>query len=335
MRVLAGDIGGTNARLAVVEIAPGGTARILHSARYSSQSYSGLAPIVRQFQAEVDVPVESAAFGIAGPVVEGEVKTSNIPWHISARALAEEIGIRRTVLLNDFEAVGNGAPWLGRENVATLQEGERVERGTIALIGAGTGLGEGFLVWQGGRYMVYPSEGGHVDFAARGELQWGLAKWIRAEYGNASYERVVSGPGLLNVYRYLAESGFAPERPEVRAEMESEDPAAIISRRALAGTDPLCAKTLDIFISVYGAQAGNLALTVLATGGVYLAGGIAPRILEKLRGGVFLESFSQKGRFSGLMAKVPVHVILSQEVGLIGAAAEALRVAALTLDNAS
>ncbi|HEV2131787.1 MAG TPA: glucokinase, partial [Longimicrobiaceae bacterium] len=279
------------------------------------------------------VPVDAAAFGIAGPVVEGEVNASNIPWHVSTRLLAEAIGIPCTVLLNDFEAVGHGAPWLGPEDVATLQEGERVERGTIALIGAGTGLGEGFLVWQGDRYVVYPSEGGHVDFAARDELQWGLAKWIRAEYGNASYERVVSGPGLLNVYRYLAESGFAPEQPQVRAQMESEDPAAVISGHALAGTDALCIKALDLFVSVYGAQAGNLALTVLATGGVYLAGGIAPRILEKLRGGVFLESFTQKGRFSGLVARMPVHVILSPEVGIIGAAAEALRVA-LTPDDA-
>lgn len=327
MKVLAGDIGATNARLAVVEIGEGGTARILHATRYPSQEYPGLAPIIRQFQAEWHVPVASAAFGIAGPVVEGEVSASNLPWHISTRALAAEIGVSRTILINDFEAVGAGVPWLDGDDLATLQDAEPVEGGTIGLIGAGTGLGEGFLVWHDGIYEVYPSEGGHADFAARDELQWGLAQWLRAEYGNASYERVLSGPGLVNVYRYLIASGYAAEPIEVREEMKREAPAAVISRRGLAGTDALSMRALDIFASVYGAQAGNLALTVMATGGIYLAGGIAPQILPKLRSAGFIEAFTRKGRLTGFLSRVPVHVILSPEVGIIGAAAVALRAA--------
>lgn len=327
MKVLAGDIGGTNARLAVVEVVAGAPPTILHSSQYPSRDFDGLAPIVREFRRAVDAHVESAAFGLAGPVVGDECRTPNLPWRIDRRALAEEVGIPRTALLNDFRALGYGIPWLRPTEVLTLQEGEPMAAGPIAILGAGTGLGEGFLLWGGTGYEVHSSEGGHADLAARDELQWGLVRYLRAEFGNASYERILSGPGLVNAYRFLAQSGYAPEQPAVREEMQRHDPAAVVSRHGLAGDDELCSRALEMFVSVYGAQAGNLALTVLATGGVFLAGGIAPRIVDRLRGGTFLDAFRQKGRLTPFLSTVPVYVVTSGDVAVIGAAVAASRLA--------
>ena len=322
MKVLAGDIGGTHARLALVEVTDGAT-RIVHDRRFASRSAPGLAPIVRGYLAQAPAAPERACFGIAGPVVDGECRTPNLPWMVSAPALAADIGIPHTTIINDFDAAGYGLGRLGPADLVTLQPGMRAEHGTIALIGAGTGLGQGFLVWDGGRYRVHASEGGHVNFAARDAVEWGLRGTLMDEFGHVSYERILSGAGLAHLYSYLAVTGFAAERPEVRLEMERDDPAAVVSRHALAGDDPLSVKALDIFASVYGAQAGNLALTVLATGGVYLAGGIAPRIIAKLGDGTFLAAFRGKGRLSDLVARIPVHVIMSPDVGLLGAAAAA------------
>ena len=322
MKVLAGDIGGTHARLALVEVTDGAT-RIVHDRRFASRSAPGLAPIVRGYLAQAPAAPERACFGIAGPVVDGECRTPNLPWMVSAPALAADIGIPHTTIINDFDAAGYGLGRLGPADLVTLQPGMRAEHGTIALIGAGTGLGQGFLVWDGGRYRVHASEGGHVNFAARDAVEWGLRGTLMDEFGHVSYERILSGAGLAHLYSYLAVTGFAAERPEVRLEMERDDPAAVVSRHALAGDDPLSVKALDIFASVYGAQAGNLALTVLATGGVYLAGGIAPRIITKLKDGTFMTAFRSKGRLSGLVARMPVHAIMSPDVGLLGAAAAA------------
>jgi glucokinase len=322
MRVLAGDIGGTNARLALVEVTDA-TTRILHERRYPSSSAPGFAPIVRRYLDEVREIPERACYGIAGPVVDGECRTPNLPWTVSARALAADSGIRCTTIINDFDAAGHGVGRLGPADLVTLQDGVPVEHGAIALIGAGTGLGEGFLTWDGGRYRVHPSEGGHVNFAARNEVEWRLRNSLMDEFGHVSYERILSGPGLAQLYSHLAATGVAAERPEVRREMEHGDPAAVVSRHALAGDDPLSVKALDIFASAYGSQAGNLALTVLATGGVYVAGGIAPRIVAKLRDGAFMTAFRSKGRLSDLAARIPVHVIVSPDVGLLGAAVAA------------
>ena len=322
MKVLAGDIGGTNARLALVEVSDTALP-ILHERRYPSGSAPGLAPIVRRYLAEAGMAPERACFGIAGPVVDGECRTPNLPWTVSARALAADIGIPRTTIINDFDAAGYGLGRLGPADLVTLQPGAPVEHGTIALIGAGTGLGEGFLTWDGARYRVHASEGGHVNFAARDAVEWGLRGALLDEFGHVSYERLLSGAGLARLYSYLAATGFAAELPEVRQEMQQDDPAAAVSRHGLAGDDPLSVKALDIFVSVYGSQAGNLALTVLATGGVYIAGGIAPRIAAKLRDGTFLAAFRSKGRLSDLAARIPVHLIVSPDVGLLGAAVAA------------
>jgi len=322
MKVLAGDIGGTHARLALVDVT-GETARILHEGRFPSRSAPGLAPIVRGYLAQTRAAPERACFGIAGPVVDGECRTPNLPWTVSASALAADIGIPHTAIINDFDAAGFGLSRLRPSDLVTLQAGTPVAHGAIALIGAGTGLGEGFLTWDGDRYRVHASEGGHVNFAARNDVEWGLRNSLMDEFGHVSYERVLSGPGLAQLYVHLAATGVAAERAEVRREMEQGDPAAVVSRHGLAGDDPLCVRALDLFASAYGSQAGNLALTVLATGGVYVAGGIAPRIVAKLQDGTFMAAFRSKGRLSDLAARIPVHVIVSPDVGLLGAAVAA------------
>jgi glucokinase len=322
MRVLAGDVGGTNARLAIADLA-GGTPRIVKERRYSSADAPGLAPIVGRFLDWAGEDVERACFGIAGPVVDGECRTPNLPWTVSARALARDIGINATSIINDFVAAAYGVGCLGPADLVTLQEGKPAERGTIALIGAGTGLGQGFLVWDGARYRVQASEGGHADFAADGEATWTLRMSLVDEWGRVSWERVLSGAGLAHLYRHLAAGGLADERPDVRREMVDGDPAAVVTRHALEGDDPISVKSLEVFVTAYGAQAGNLALTVLATGGVYLAGGIAPRIVSKLRDGTFIRAFRNKGRLAELMNRIPVHVIVSPDVGLLGAACAA------------
>jgi glucokinase len=326
MMVLAGDVGGTNARLAMVEL-NGAGARIARESKYLSREYPGLTPIVHQFRDEVTIRPDRACFGVACPVVGDDCTAPNLPWTINARALATEIGIPRTALLNDFVAVGYGIELLEPSDLVTLQEGSPVPHGPIALIGAGTGLGQGFLLWQEDHYRVLPSEGGHADFGPRDELQDGLLESLRGQFGRVSWERLLSGAGLLNAYRYLLTSESAPEQPSVRDEMEREDPASVITRHGLAKTDRLSERALDLFCEIWGAQAGNLALTVASTGGVYLAGGIAPRIVERLKSGSFVAAFRDKGRMSELLSRIPVHVIMNPRVGLLGAAAVAGRMA--------
>ena len=322
MKVLTGDIGGTNARLAVVEVTAGVT-RIVYERRFPTHDTPGLAPIVREFLAGAGPTPQRACFGIACPVVDGDCRTPNLPWTVNARILAADIGIADTYIINDFDAVGYGLDRLAPADFVTLQPGTPVLHGTIALIGAGTGLGEGFLVWEGERYGVHPSEGGHATFAARDAVEWGLRSALRDEFGHVSCERILSGGGLVRLYRHLAATAFAPEQPKVVGEMERGDAAAVVSEHALAGDDRLAVKALDVFASVYGAQAGDLALTMLATGGVYLAGGIAPRIASKLADGTFIAAFRDKGRLSDLASRIPVHVIMNPDVGLLGAAAMA------------
>jgi glucokinase len=322
--VLGGDVGGTNARLAAVEL-DGRTARIVREQKYRSRDYPGLAPIVHRFFEEGGDRPDRACFGIACPVVGDDCTAPNLPWTINARQLAAEIEIPRTTIINDFVAVGYGIESLGPSDLATLQEGKLEPQGPIALIGAGTGLGQGFLLWERDHYRVLASEGGHGDFAPRGALQVGLLEFLGREFDRVSWERLLSGPGMVNTYRYLLASAVAPEQATVRTEMGQEDPAAVIARHALAGTDCLSDRALDLFCEILGAQAGNLALTVVATGGVYLAGGIAPRIVERLRSGPFLKAFRDKGRLSELLSRIPVHVIMNPNVALLGAAAVAGR----------
>jgi glucokinase len=321
MRVLAGDIGGTHARLAVIEIDQQ-SIQVERTRSYRSLEFPGLAPIVLDFLTWVGGGLDRACFGIACPVVGGECETPNLPWTVNARRLAAEIGIPRTRIINDLDAIAFGIARLDGDDLVTLQPGVPVEHGVIGILGAGTGLGQAFLVWDGARYQPHASEGGHATFAARTDLEWELHRSLAAQFGHVSCERVLSGPGLVNVYQFLASREGAREQPEVRAAVAAEG-AVAISRFALDGSDALSAAAMDIFVSVYGAAAGNLALTVLATGGMYIVGGIAPAIVNKLGQGEFMAAFHDKGRLGTLLAKVPVHVVMNPSVGLFGAAVAA------------
>lgn len=324
MRVLAGDVGGTSTRLAIVDV-DADDARLLYKRRFASTDFPGLAPIVRAFLTDVADTPGSACVGMACPVLNGQCNPTNLSWTVDTRTLALEIGIPRTEVINDIQAVGHAVPRLRSADLETLQTGEPTDGGPMALIGAGTGLGEAFVTSSGDAYQVHASEGGHTSFSARSDLEWGLRASLADTFGHVSSERVVSGPGLVSIYRYLAAIGKAEEQASVRAEMDRSDPAAVISGQALAGTDTLSAQALDMFASAYGARAGDLALTVMATGGVYVTGGIAPRIVPKLRDGTFMTAFRDKGRLSGILARVPVSVIVNPDVGLVGAAVVAMR----------
>lgn len=324
VRVLCGDIGGTNARLAIVEI-DDEHAHVLHERRYSSKSFPGLSAIVRRFLAEVSDPPSQACFGIPCPIVDGKCVGTNLSWAIDARSLAADIGIRDTTLINDLHAVGEGVGRLQTKDLVGLQAGEPAPHGVKGIIGAGTGLGQAFLVWNGTRYVVHDSEGGHASFSPRNAAEWRLRRALATKFGHVSRERVVSGPGLVSIYRHLAETGVEVEQSHVRAEMERGDPAAVIGRHGVARTDALSWHALDMFVSAYGATAGNLALTVMAKAGVYVAGGIAPQILPKLLDGTFMRAFLEKGRLTPVLARIPVHVIVNPHVALIGAACVAFR----------
>lgn len=323
MIVLAGDVGGTHARLAIADVRNGGPVHLVMERRYPSPEYPGLAPIVREFLREVSARPERACFGVACQLEGDECAAANLPWTIRVGELASAIGIRATRVINDFSAAGHGIACLSAGDLATLQAGEPDHRGPAVLVGAGTGLGEGFLLWDGTHHRVVPSEGGHAGFAARDERQFALAQYLRKAHGHASWERVLSGPGLVDTYRFLASSGAASESEAVKAAMAREDPAAVVTRFGLGGSDALCAATLDLFVDAFGALAGDLALAFVATGGVYLAGGIAPRLVDRLGDGRFLRAFCDKGRKAAFLARVPVHVVLSPDVGLLGAAAAA------------
>ena len=310
MLILAADIGGTNTRLALIETTGSG-ARILERDSADSRAITSLVPRVQRFLAGKPVPAR-ACFAVAGPVVDGTVQTTNLPWTIRTAELAREIGIPDTTLINDFAAVGESLALLSPAELFTLQAGRRDPTGPVALIGAGTGLGQGFLFHDGTRYRVRASEGGHASFAARTAREWRLRTWLEQRVGPVSWEGVLSGRGLSATYQCLSGSSTADE------------PAAI-SARGLDGSDPAAVEALDLFAAAYGAQAGNLALTALASGGVYVAGGIAPRLIAKLTDGTFMRAFREKGELEAFLARAPVQVIMSPDAGLLGAAAVAAR----------
>lgn len=322
MRVLAGDIGGTHARLGLFEVALDGSGRpvSLREETCRSGDFGGLAEVARAFLEREEAPVDAASFAVAGPATGDAYRLPNLGWVIREAELAEALGIPRLRVLNDFDAIGHGLPCLEDEETATLQEGRPRPRAPIALVGPGTGLGVAYLTWCEGGYRVGSSEGGHAGFAPADPLECELLGWLEGRHGRVSWERVLSGPGLVDLYRFLRERGEAPEREEVRRAMEAGDAAEVISERALKGTDPLCGLALDRFVSALGRLAGDLALLFQAEGGLYLAGGIPPAILPRLREGAFLEALRAKGRLRGLVERVPVRVILNTDVGLLGAA---------------
>jgi glucokinase len=325
-RLLAADVGGTKTLLAVVEMHHDAV-EIVRQERYESGKFDGLVPMLREFGVDQE-QLDAGCFAVAGPVVDGVSETSNLPWIIRAQEIAQVARLRHVELINDFAAVGWGIPHLGPADLATLQPGKPAANGPIAYIGAGTGCGQGFMIWDpaANGYQVLPSEGGHGDFAPRDEIEIAILEYLSRQHGHVSYERLLSGMGIHNIYKALVEELGRAEAPGVRAELDRDDPAAVITRHAQAGSDATCAEAIDRFIAIYGAEAGNLALRVLAVGGVYIAGGIAPRMVDRLRAGTFTRAFSDKGRLAPLSAQIPVHVILNTQVGLLGAAACAARV---------
>jgi glucokinase len=322
--LLAGDIGGTKTNLAVFSPKEGLRAP-LAEATFPSGDYPSLEALVNEFMARVDLPVERASFGVAGPVEEGRASVTNLPWTMDEAQLEEALDISSVRLLNDLAAIAHAVPFLEPLELHTLNEGEPVKGGTLAVVAPGTGLGEAFLTWEGSRYATHPSEGGHADFAPTNELEVGLWGYLLDRLDHVSYEQVCSGLGLPNVYAYLKESGYAEEPDWLSEELAAaKDPNPVIVKAALERKSELCVATLNTFVSILGAEAGNMALKVLATGGVYLGGGIPPRILPALEEERFMQAFVSKGRFADVLARVPVHVILSPKSALLGAACHGL-----------
>ena len=319
--ILAGDVGGTKVHLALYEIS-GGNLKQVRDRQFPAREYKGLEVILKEFL--VAEKVTAACFGVPGPVHEGPMRLTNLPWTLDRRELARDLKIDHVFFVNDLQANGYGIAELKAEQIYTLSEGDARQVGNRALISAGTGLGEGFLVWDGRDYVPYPSEGGHADFAPRNEDEIDLLRFLRKKYnGHISFERVVSGMGLTSIYEFLRDVRGMEEPAWLAEQMTQEDPNAAITESALKGTSEICEKALDMFVSVFGAEAGNLALKILSVGGLYVGGGIAPRILEKLKDGTFMKAFTDKGRLSPLLVNMPVRVILESGTALIGAAAYA------------
>ena len=323
MLIFAGDVGGTSTRLAYFQ-AERGELIPLAEEHYPSAEHASLYEIVRLFGAQHPlITPERACFGIAGPIVGGRVKTPNLPWSIESSELARAAALPALQIINDLAANTHGISALKEADFCALNQGKPDPTGTIAVVSAGTGLGESLAYWDGKVHRPLPSEAGHADFAPRNTQEAELLHYLRAQFGRVSYERVVSGPGLANIYRFLKDTGSLPEDPALADRIRAGDAPAVIAAAALAGSCPLCLKALDIFISVYGAECGNAALRFLATGGVYLGGGIAPHLLGKLREAPFLDSFAAKGRLGPLLAQIPVRVILNDRTALLGAAVAA------------
>lgn len=320
MILLAGDIGGTKTVLALFDTEKGMQRPVVEE-RFPSDDYPSLETIILQFLADKAVKVETAAFGVAGPVADGRSQITNLPWIIDAATIAQTFEIPRVHLLNDLEAIANAVIHLEPDDLVTLNEGEPEPNGAIAVIAPGTGLGEAFLTWTGSRYRAHPSEGGHAAFGPGNAEQIELLRFLHGRYHHVSYERVCSGIGLPNLYDFLREDGRYPE-PDwlAQAIANSEDATPVIVTAAIQDKVPLCLATLDLFVDILGDEAGNLALKVLATGGVYIGGGIPPRILPQLQQPRFLAAFRRKGRFVDIMWKMPIHVIRHPKAALLGAA---------------
>uniref|UniRef100_A0A7V4XRX3 Glucokinase n=1 Tax=Acidobacterium capsulatum TaxID=33075 RepID=A0A7V4XRX3_9BACT len=322
--ILAGDVGGTKVHLALYDFKQGSLQHV-RDERFPARDYDGLQVIVSQFlgdRAEGDIT--AACFGVPGPVRQGRLKLTNLPWVLDSFELSAALEIPHLFLINDLEANGYGIPELQADQIFTLNPGDRGAVGNRALVSAGTGLGEGVMVWDGRRHVPMASEGGHCDFAARNPLELELLQYlIEKLQGRVSFERVVSGLGIQNIYRFLRDVKKMEESAWLRERLEREDPNAVIGELGESGQNELCARTLEMFVAAYGAEAGNMALKVLAVGGMYIGGGIAPKILKTMQNGVFMQAFTDKGRLSELLIKTPVHIILESRCALMGAAAYA------------
>lgn len=318
-RVLAADVGGTHTRVLLAD-SDGVQCAAVREQHYISAAWPDLLPILRDFLAAETAPPQRACLAIAGPITAAtsaqRAEVTNLPWSLDSRVLADALGLARITLVNDFAAVGLGVVALHDTDVLTLQDGEPQPLAPRAVLGAGTGLGQALLVRCGEHYEILPTEGGHADFAPQDDLQVDLLRALQRDHGHVSYERLVSGAGLVFIYRFLQQA----QATGTAANLADDGAAAAISAAALAGSDPLAVQALDTFIRIYGAQAGNLALACLPFGGLYVAGGIAPKILVKLREGSFLAAFNAKGRMQSVTRRIPVRVITHPNPGLLGAA---------------
>ncbi len=318
--ILAGDVGGTKVHLALYDFTDG-KLKYTREERFPAREYSGLEAIVKEFLGADEAT--AACFGVPGPVRDGRLRLTNLPWTLDSRELTVNLGIPHVFLINDLEANGYGIAELTSEQIYTLSEGDTSQIGNRALIAAGTGLGEGLLIWNGHAHIPFPSEGGHADYSPRNEDEIDLLRFLKQKYnGRVSWERVVSGMGMTNIYEFLRDVRGMDE-PRWLAEQiaEADDPNSVITETGLAAKAEISEKALDMFVSAYGAEAGNLALKVLSAGGLYIGGGIGPRILEKLKDGTFLRAFQDKGRLSQLLINMPVRVILESRAAVLGAAA--------------
>jgi glucokinase len=322
--ILAGDVGGTKCNLALFSEKAGKLTPVFKQ-RFRSKDFAQFDYIAKEFARQAAPHlntdrVEAAGFGIAGPVIDNRVRATNLPWTVDAAVLSQELGVKQIVLLNDLGATGHSVEHLAPEEFCVLNPGTPEPGGTRALLAAGTGLGQSFLVWDGTRYRVVPSEGGHSDFAPHSEQQIELLRFMRRRYPQVSWELILSGRGFLTIHEFLS-----PSVRHASFDDPDADPAPEITKNGLAKTCPICTQTLDLWTQIYGAEAGNLALKVLALGGVYVAGGIAVKILEKMKDGTFFRAFKDKWHFENLLKNIPVSVILNESAPLLGAAYEALR----------
>jgi glucokinase len=320
--ILAGDVGGTKVDLALYD-SHDGKFTINREQIFPAKEYAGLEVIVKEFLG--GQKLLAACFGVPGPVRDGRLRLTNLPWTLDSRELAAGLGIDHVFLINDLEANGYGIAKLADTQLLTLNEGDANQTGNRALLAAGTGLGECFLAWNGHSHIPYPSEGGHADYAPRNEDEIDLLRFLKQKYnGRISFERVVSGMGMTNIYEFLREVRGVDEPAWLAKRMaEAPDPNSVITEMALAAKSEICEKAMDMFVSAYGAEGGNLALKILSVDGFYIGGGIAPRIIEKLKDGTFMKAFTDKGRLSQLLINMPVRVILEPRAALLGAAAYA------------
>jgi glucokinase len=327
MIILAGDIGGTKSNLGLFERTSTGELLKLDEKSVPTNSFPSPEDMMVSFvnNRTNKVKIDTAAFGIAGPVTKGTTKGENLPWkkEIKDTSLAAALNVKRASLLNDLAATANGVRFLKDEQIVTLHEGQPIENGTLAVIAAGTGLGEAALIWQGTDYEPLPLEGGHTDLAIRNEEELELFKFLLTVERPVNQEAVLCGSGLFNVYRYLRQTGRYPEPAELQQQIDAageKEKPGLVSKFGLERRAKIYDKALDIFVSMYGARAGNLAMTLMATGGVFVGGGIAPKNLERLKDGMFMKAFMDKGFFRQFMEKMPVHVVIEQKTALIGAA---------------
>lgn len=316
---LAGDVGGTKTNVALFRLQRGRLAMVAQQ-QARNRNFPSLESILRGFLKEQCAEPTRACFGVAGPIISGQCAATNLPWVIDPKRVARALNLRSVMLLNDLEATAYGIQTLPRSAFAVLNEGRVEPHGAIAVIAAGTGLGEAALVWDGARYHAVASEGGHADFAPRNELEIDLLQHLAKRFGHVSYERVLSGSGKVELYRFLRDTGRGEEPAWLAQQMAVEDPSPVVSELGLSGRSKLCADALDLFVSIYGAETGNLALKLLARGGVYVGGGIAPNLLAKLKAGAFMSAFTDKGRLAPLVSQIPVRVILDEKTALFGAA---------------